>query len=118
MVRRSVQTGRINTWTLRSKSGEQFTPEFKVRAVLNDPEAICPGVAMGLGVGLGVVPHALPLIAQGRLVRLLPDWHAQIGPISLYYAGGRLLPPKTRAFVDYAVEHFRKERLARRLAAD
>ncbi|MGH8766642.1 MAG: hypothetical protein ACREVT_00485 [Burkholderiales bacterium] len=48
---------------------------------------------------------------------VLPDWHADAGPISLYYTGQKRLPAKTRAFVDFVVDHFRKQNLAAQFAA-
>ncbi|MGH8769357.1 MAG: hypothetical protein ACREVT_14425 [Burkholderiales bacterium] len=48
---------------------------------------------------------------------VLPDWHADAGPISLCCAGQKLLPAKTRAFVDFVVEHFRSQNLAAQFAA-
>jgi DNA-binding transcriptional LysR family regulator len=68
-----------------------------------------------LGVGLAVVPHALRHLTAGRLTRLLPQWEADIGPISIYFPGGKRIAPKTRAFVDFAVDHFRAGKLAGRL---
>lgn len=50
-------------------------------------------------------------------MRLLPRWYADAGPISLYFAGQRLLPAKTRVFIDFVVEAFRKQRLAERFLA-
>jgi DNA-binding transcriptional LysR family regulator len=118
VVRRSARTGRIVTLALRNaKTGEEFTPVQKTRIVLNDAQALVEGAAMGLGVALAVMPHALPLIKAGRLVRLLPDWYADTGGISICFPGGRLVAPKTRAFVDYTVEYFRKEKLAQRVSA-
>ncbi|HEY2255766.1 MAG TPA: LysR substrate-binding domain-containing protein [Variovorax sp.] len=40
------------------------------------------------------------------------------GSISLYYASRALMALKTRAFVEFVVEEFRRRRLARRLAGD
>ena len=51
-------------------------------------------------------------------MRVLPAWHADIGPISLYYAGHRQLPAKTRAFVDYVIDAFRRQDLAKLFSAD
>ncbi len=51
------------------------------------------------GAGAGARRTAEP-------VRLLPQWHADAGPISLYFAGQRLLLAKTRVFVDFVVEQF------------
>jgi hypothetical protein len=51
-------------------------------------------------------------------VRVLPRWYADAGPILVYYGAQRLLPAKTRAFVDALVTHFQSERLAERFRAD
>jgi hypothetical protein len=40
-----------------------------------------------------------------------------MGTLSLYFAAQKLLPAKTRAFVDFVVEHFRTEQLAKRFSA-
>jgi DNA-binding transcriptional LysR family regulator len=40
----------------------------------------------------------------GALVRVLPDWYADTGTISLYYAERALLLAKTRAFADIVTE--------------
>jgi adenylate cyclase len=45
-----------------------------------------------------------------------PSWYADLGPISLYYATRTLLPAKTRVFVDFVLEAFRRDRLAERFA--
>lgn len=84
--------------------------------MLNDPAAIAHAASLGLGVAMIAMPDALSYMESGMLVRLLPDWYADIGPISIYYASKTLLPAKTRVFIDFVVEHFRKERLAERFA--
>ena len=50
-------------------------------------------------------------------MRVLPDWYVDGGTLSLYFAAQKLLPAKTRVFVDYVVEHFRQERLAQQFSA-
>jgi DNA-binding transcriptional LysR family regulator len=40
-------------------------------------------------------------------VRVLPDWHAETRPLSIYYSSRKLVPAKVRVFVDYMVEQFR-----------
>src|SRR5258706_599655 len=47
---------------------------------------------------------------------LVPQWYADAGPISIYYASRTLLAAKTRVFVDFVVEGFRRGRLAERFA--
>jgi DNA-binding transcriptional LysR family regulator len=41
-------------------------------------------------------------IARGKLVRLLPAWHATVTPVYLVYPGQKFVPPKVRAFLDMA----------------
>lgn len=117
ILRRSPQTGRIPPWMLRNSANEQVTIELKPRLTVNDPDALCRAVLLGLGVGLVPMPHALPYLESGALVRLLPGWYADAGPISLYYASQRLLPAKTRAFVEFVVEEFRRREIAAQLSA-
>jgi DNA-binding transcriptional LysR family regulator len=84
--------------------------------MLSDPAAMCRAALLGLGVALVAVPDALPHLESGALMRLVPQWYADAGPISIYYASRTLLPAKTRVFVDFVAEAFRRERLAERFA--
>ncbi|WAS92799.1 LysR family transcriptional regulator [Nannocystis punicea] len=118
IVLRSPQSGRVRTWSFRSKTGEEATLEPRPRIVFNDMEAICQATLMSLGVGLISMPHAVPHLDSGRLVRVLPKWHADAGAIFVYFGGQKLLPAKTRAFVDALVAWFRREKLAERFRAD
>ncbi|QRK08239.1 LysR family transcriptional regulator [Archangium violaceum] len=117
ILMRSPQTGRIRSWPLRNRAGEQVAVEMRPRMLLNDPEACTHCAVMGLGITFTATLNALPHLQAGRLVRLLPDWHADIGPISLYYAGHKQLPAKTRVFVDFILDSFKRQGLARQLSA-
>lgn len=114
---RSAISGRLRIWNLRNRYGQEMAVEPKTRLVLGDPEAMTRAALMDLGVAFIAMPHALRHLESGALQRLLPDWHAEAGSISLYFAGKRLLPGKTRVFVDYLVERFRSEQLAQRFSA-
>ena len=113
---RSLTTGRVRQWIMRNAAGDEMPAAMTERIVLNDPAAIARAASLGLGVAMLSMPDALPYLENGELVRLLPDWYADLGAISLYYANRTLLPPKTRVFIDFVTEHFRKERLAERFA--
>ncbi|HEY2190585.1 MAG TPA: LysR family transcriptional regulator, partial [Caldimonas sp.] len=107
IMRRSSPTGRVRPWTLRSRRpGEQTVP-CRARLVLSDPEAIAEAARLGLGVALLPMPFAFAHLRSGELVRVLPGWYSDAGSIALYYPSRRLLPTKTRAFVDFVVERFR-----------
>lgn len=116
LVQRSVRTGRIRQWTMRDVDGNEVPAPMSESIVFNEPEAMCRCALLGLGVALVAVPHALPHLESGALVRLVPKWYADAGPISLYYATRALLPAKTRVFVEHVIDAFKRERLAERFA--
>ena len=113
---RSSRTGRIRERIMRNATGTEIPVMLKERVVLDDPEATCRAALLGLGVTLNAVCHLLPHLESGALVRLLPDWYIDEGPISIYYASRTLLPSKTRVFVDFVADAFRRQRLAERFA--
>ncbi|MFC0666154.1 LysR family transcriptional regulator [Azotobacter chroococcum] len=116
IVMRSSRTGRVRQWTLRDAAGAEMPARLAETLTLNDPAAMREAALLGLGVTLLAVPDVLPWIERGELVRLLPRWYADAGAISIYYANRTLMPAKTRAFIDFLVEAFQRERLAARFA--
>lgn len=114
---RSPQTGRVRPWVLRNRAGDEAPIALKVRMLMSDPDASCRAATMDLGVALVSTVHALPYLSDERLVRVLPDWYVDGGALSIYYSAQGLLPAKTRAFVDFVVEGFRKQHLAARFSA-
>jgi DNA-binding transcriptional LysR family regulator len=113
---RSSRTGRIRERIMRNAAGTEIPVKLKETIILDDPEATCRAALLGLGVTLLAVCHALPHLERGALVRLLPQWYSDGGPISIYYASRTLLPAKTRVFVDFVVQAFKRDRLAERFA--
>lgn len=114
---RSVQHGRLRQRRLRNRAGREIEIDTAPKLVFNDPEAMTRAAVMGLGVALVAMPHALPHLEAGSLNRVLTQWFWDDGPISLYYPGKKLLPGKTRVFVDYLVAEFRERRIAEKLSA-
>ena len=106
---RSPQTGRIPAQPLRNRKGEQVSIDLPLRMAMSDPHASCVAALNGLGVALVAVPQAAPYLLRGELQRVLPDWYVDAGTISIYFAAHKLLPAKTRAFVDFVVEQFRAQ---------
>jgi len=113
IMRRSSPTGRVRPWSLRSRRADEQTVQCRPRLVLSDPEAVAQAARMGLGVALLPMPFAFAAIHAGDLVRVLPGWYWDAGPVSLYYPSRRLLPAKTRVFVDFVLERFRSADFAR-----
>ena len=117
LAMRSAATGKVRSWMLQGPKEQHRTLEMKPRLLVNDPQALCQSVLLGLGVALLAVPDVLQHLEEGSLVRVLPDWHVDAGQISLYFSSQKLLPAKTRVFVDFLVQHARKEHWAQRLDA-
>ncbi|MES2553632.1 MAG: LysR family transcriptional regulator [Pseudomonadota bacterium] len=117
LLRYSQTTHRVTPWQMRTAGGDQVTLELMPRATLNDPEALCHAAMAGLGVAQVPIPHALQHIESGRLVRVLPEWYVETGVISLYFAAKKLMPAKTRVFVDFIVDKFQSQRLSQRWSA-
>ncbi|MEE1888789.1 LysR family transcriptional regulator [Pseudomonas carassii] len=114
---RSPQTGRVRSWPLTSRWQEQQPLQLPQRLTMSDSDAACVVAEQGLGIALVSLPFALPYLTAGRLSRVLPDWYVDDGHISLYYAERKLLPGKTRAFIDFVVEQFAEQGLAGRFDA-
>lgn len=113
---RGMATGRIRKWTMRDRQGNEAIATAGEDIVMNDPTAMREAAKLGLGVAMLMVPDVLPEIEDSTLVRLLPDWYADGGLIKLYYASRRLLPGKTRVFIDFLTEAFRHRKLAEKFA--
>ena len=117
VMMRSPQTRRVRSWSMRNRQGAQMEAELRPAMLVNDPDALCAAALLGMGVALLALPDVIEHLERGELVRLLPDWHIDAGPISLYFASQKLLPAKTRSFVDFIAAAFRDGGLARRFSA-
>lgn len=91
------------TWTLFGPRGSVEIP-LSGQVMANDVRVVRSTVLAGEGVAL--LPRYLCLedCNAGRLVQVLPNWHAKADPIHLVYPRQRFMPPKLRAFVDLAAE--------------
>jgi DNA-binding transcriptional LysR family regulator len=116
LLRRSLATGRLMPWALKNKEGQELVASARPAIVMDDPEAMARAAATGMGVALLPLPHALPLLDSGALVRVLPDWYAESRPLSIYYTSRKLVPVKVRVFVDYIVREFAASGLAARIS--
>ena len=111
IVMRSLHTGRIRHWMFRNANGIEVAGTLTESIVMNDPAAMREAARLGLGVSLIALVDVLPELERGDLIRLLPDWYADAGAISLYYASRTLISAKTRVFVDFVVTAFKSRRL-------
>jgi DNA-binding transcriptional LysR family regulator len=89
----------------RLQSGRQ-TAEIDLSGPL---ESNSIGLVLSLtraGGGIGSFPYGMVAsdVEAGTLVRVLPDWNYEPLPVTLLTASRRLMPAKTRAFIDHLFE--------------
>lgn len=89
-------------------SDEKSRYELKIQNCLRvDTLSACARLAEE-GAGITMLPSflAAPLLKAKKLVPILHHLVGERGHFSLVYPEQRFLPPKTRVFIDFLVEHF------------
>jgi DNA-binding transcriptional LysR family regulator len=99
------RAGDAIAWTL--KRGEQRWEGIPPgRATVNSPELLMRMALNGAGIAVVIGPIALPHLERGELVQVLADWH--LPPVSAWavFPGRRLMPARTRVFLDALTTKF------------
>ena len=110
----AVRTGEMIAMAETRYAGDAInvtTPEGGVEQVMidpsrlvqvNDPLIVRDMVATGCGLSFAPMIYCGAGLADGSLMRLYPDCHIrQESSLSLLFPGHRLLPLKTRVFIDF-----------------
>ena len=99
-IRYRFHSGALYRWEFE-RGGKEVEVEVDGPLTLSD-QGLMVDAALA-GVGLAYVFEALvaPLLAEGRLVRVLEDWCPSYPGFFLYYPSRRQLPAPLRAFVDF-----------------
>lgn len=94
--------GGTPAWSLarRGETQRVALPQARLRA--GNSFAVRDAAAAGLGIALLPVLIAEPLVAEGRLRRVLEGWSPPEVPVSAVFASARFLAPKVRAFIELA----------------
>lgn len=95
-------------WDLiKGKQKKTIRPEGPL--IMDNSEAILIATLGGAGIALIADWLAGPAVREGKLVQILPDWKGAIeGGVYSVMPPGKLLPAKTRLFVDEITESIRK----------
>ena len=99
---RDPETGKPFPWEFHRKR-KHVVVATRGRLTVNDPGALLNACLAGSGIAQMLLLGAEPLIADGRLVNLFPDWPDERFPLYIYYPSRHYLPAKTRAFIDFVV---------------
>ena len=93
--------GRVNEL---QHNGETTVFRLADNLVVNSPNAAKNAVLTGRAIGLLGDYLAADLVADGRLVHLLPEYETPEQPIYAVFVHRNYMPAKVRAFIDYLVE--------------
>jgi DNA-binding transcriptional LysR family regulator len=88
---------------LEFRNPETGKPYPNGRLTVNDPSALLNACLAGSGVAQMLLLGAEPLIREGRLVNLFPDWPDERFPLYAYHPSRHHTPAKTRVFLDFIV---------------
>jgi DNA-binding transcriptional LysR family regulator len=93
------------TWALRSAAGDTTVP---VRGRIGGDDFTFVRAMVVAGGGIGMLPHINCAAdeASGRLVRVLPDYHARGASLYVVYPSTSNVPARVTAFRDFVVEAF------------
>ena len=93
--------GRVNQLSHAGKKSEFTLPGA---FVVNSPNAARNAVLTGRAIGLLADYLTADLIAEGRLIRLLPGYETVDQPIYAVFVHRNYMSAKVRAFIDYIVK--------------
>jgi DNA-binding transcriptional LysR family regulator len=79
------------------------------RVLANSPDLLMRMAVAGSGIASSSMQIAQPYIAAGQLQRVLPDWCLPTVSAWAVFPGRRLMPAKTRAFLDWMEAQFGAE---------
>jgi len=89
------------TWKFASGRADYVIPVHS-RLVVNTAEAAIDAALAGVGLTRALSYQVADRLRAGALALALHEFEPPAWPVSLVYAGGRLLPLKVRAFLDFA----------------
>jgi DNA-binding transcriptional LysR family regulator len=86
-------------WNL-TRGKTEWSRDLPVRLLANSPELLVRMAATGIGIGSSTEAVARPYLQRGELVRVLPEWSFPQVTGWAVFPGRRLMPAKTRVFID------------------
>jgi DNA-binding transcriptional LysR family regulator len=90
-------------WVL-TRGKARWEKELPARLTANSPELLARIACSGSGIAASSVLFAEPYLRKGDLVRVLPEWELPPNIGWAVFPGRRLMPAKTRVFLDMMEE--------------
>ena len=110
-VRLMTRTGDPAPWELK-RGSEHWTGVAPGRIIANSPEMMI--VLARAGAGIAAVPDAIAAaeVRRGTLLKVMADWTLPRQAASAVFPGRKLMPAKTRVFIDRLQKAFDDHGLA------
>lgn len=99
------RSGEPAPWPLCTEN-EQWSGMPPTRAAVNSPELLMRLACSGAGITALDDIYAAPHVQSGALVRVLPQWRLPEMPLWMVFPGRRLMPARTRVFIDALLGKF------------
>ena len=93
------RSGEPMPWVL-TRGSERWEGRPPARATANSPELLMRMAAAGAGIAIAHDRFAAAWVVRGELVRVLAQWTPPRVDAWAVFPGRRLMPPRTRAFLD------------------
>ena len=93
------RSGGAVQWIL-TRGKARWERELPARLTANSPELLARIACNGAGIAASSHLFAEPFLRKGELVRVLPEWDLPASTGWAVFPGRRLMPAKTRAFLD------------------
>ncbi|WP_020653235.1 LysR family transcriptional regulator [Massilia niastensis] len=103
-------------WTL-IRGKVRWERSLPARLTANSPDLLARIAARGAGIAISSTLFAEPYLRTGELVRVLPEWEMPITNGWAVFPSRKLMPAKTRAFLDLMEEMCRERGHATPVAA-
>ncbi|RQP26185.1 LysR family transcriptional regulator [Albitalea terrae] len=100
-----TRTGEPQRWTL-TRGEQRWEGVVPGRAVANSPELLMRLARAGAGIAAVTDHFAMPHVRDGELVPVLQDWMQPETDCWAVFPGRRLMPARTRVFLDALAAQF------------
>jgi DNA-binding transcriptional LysR family regulator len=101
------QRGKPFEWEFR-RAGETLPVNTAGRLTLADVDTMIAACVAGAGIAQALALSVEPLVEDGTLVELFPDWPGETFPLFGIRPSRRLPPAKVEAFLDFCTEICRR----------
>jgi DNA-binding transcriptional LysR family regulator len=98
----STSVRSVAEWRFKAGAREHVV-RYSPRLRMNDVEAVLGAACDGFGIARALSYQVEPLLRSGSLQRVLDDYEPEPLPVQLVMPSSRHMPPRLRAFVDFAV---------------